>query len=61
MVIMIILRLIADKLREFDYIPIIFDFDPPKGCDGQEKQETKLSFIPPFLIFNCFSNSNGLK
>ncbi len=30
-------------------------------CDGQEKQETKLSFVPPFLIFNCFSNSIGLK
>lgn len=29
-------------------------------CNGQEKQERKLSFTPPFLIFNCFSNSIGL-
>jgi hypothetical protein len=29
-------------------------------CDGQEKQERKLCFVPPFLIFNCFSNSIGL-
>jgi hypothetical protein len=32
-----------------------------KRCDGQEKQETKLSLLLCFLIFNCFSNSIGLK
>jgi two-component SAPR family response regulator len=29
-------------------------------CDGQVKQETKLSLLLLFLIFNCFSNSSGL-
>jgi hypothetical protein len=29
------------------------------GCVGQEKQEKKFSLLPPFLVFNCFSNSNG--
>ncbi len=30
-------------------------------CDGQEKQEKKLSLLLICLIFNCFSNSSGLK
>ena len=29
-------------------------------CAGQEKVETKLSFLPPFLVFNSISNSSGL-
>lgn len=38
----------------------LLDYGRSFNCDGQEKQERKLSLLVWFLIFNCFSNSIGL-